>query len=146
MKEAVVDLCRPLLMKLLTDVNSSLPEVHKVLLDRLHAAKFFEKFSNFRASLKKQAKYLSNVVSMIGNLLLYIRAIRQKLWSLHLTSQDNFVKYFLCLDARMMPVRLTHLYELKESDWETWDFLKTNCTCDKTLERFIAIGVDHALE
>ena len=67
MKETVVDLCRPLLMKLQTDVNSSLPEVHKVLLDRLHAAKFFEKISNFRASLKKQAKYLSNVVSMIGN-------------------------------------------------------------------------------
>ena len=67
MKEAVVDLCRPLLMKLQTDVNSSLPEVHKVLLDRLHAAKFFEKISNFHASLKKQAKYLSNVVSMISN-------------------------------------------------------------------------------
>ena len=106
-----------------TDVNSSLPEVHQVLLDRLHAAKFLEKFSNFRASLKKQAKYLSNVVSMIGNLLLYIRAIRQKLWSLHLASQDNFVKYFFCLDLQnyapwMMPVNLTHLYELKESDRE----------------------------
>ena len=27
-----------------------------------------------------------------------------------------------------------------------WDFLKTNCMCDNTLERFTAIGVDHALE
>ena len=31
---------------------------------------------------------------MIGNLLLYIRATRQKLWNLHVASQDNSIKYF----------------------------------------------------
>ena len=48
--------------------------------------------------------------------------------------------------ARMMPVHLTHLYELKASDKETWEFFKTNFTCDETLGQPTVIGVDHALE
>ena len=152
MKEIIVDICRPLLMKLQTDMNlnDTLPGVHQQLLNRLQETRFFEKFGSFRADLKKQGKFLSNVVTMIGNLLLYVRATRQKLWNLHLASQDKFVKYFFSLDlqnyARMMPVHLTHLYGLQESDRDTWNFLKENFTCDKTLVRFTAIGVDHALE
>ena len=150
MRELIVDLCRPLLLRLQTDINVSVPEVHQLLLDRLQIAGFFDKFDEFRANLKKQARYLSNVVTMIGKLLLYVRATRQKLWNLHLASQDSFVKYFFSLDlqnyARMMPVHLSHLYELKEKDDESWNFLKENFTCNKTISRFTGIGVDHALE
>ena len=60
----------------------------------------------------------------------------------------NLYTYSLDLQnyARMMPVHLTHLYDLKEKDEETWNFLKQNFTCEKTITRFTAIGVDHALE
>ena len=151
-EESVVRICKSLLMKLQSesDINLSLPEAQQVLLDQLRNIGFFNKFDKFRAELKKQAKFISNVVSMIGNLLLYLRATRQRLWDLHLASQDSFVKYFFSLDlqnyARMMPVHLTHLYDLKEKDEETWNFLKQNFTCEKTITRFTAIGVDHALE
>ena len=149
-EDVIVDICRPLLTKLQTGINESLLGVHQSLLDQLNEIRFFERFRNFRTDLKKQGKFLSNVVDMIGNMLLYFRATRQKLWNLHLASQDNFVKYFFSLDlqnyARMMPVHLSHLYELRDVDRESWDFLKKNFTCDKTLGRFTAIGVDHALE
>lgn len=120
--------------------------VHQSLLEQLTAIKFFEKFQNFRTDLKKQGKFLSNILNMIGNMLLYFRATRQKLWNLHLASQDSFVKYYFSLDlinySRMIPVHLTHLYELKDADRETWDLLKENSTCEKTLGRFTAIGID----
>ena len=150
MENTIKDICGPLLLKLQTNINVSLPEVHQALLDKLKDIEFFDRFYQFRSNLKKQAKFLSNVVDMIGNLMLYIRGTRQKLWKLHLASQDSFVKYFFCLDlqnyARMMPVHLSQLYELQDHDKDTWDFLKENFTCDKSLSRFTAIGVDHALE
>ena len=46
----------------------------------------------------------------------------------------------------MMPVHLSHLYKLKEKDEQSWNFLKENLTCNKSISRFTGIGVDHALE
>ena len=87
---------------------------------------------------------------MIGNLLLLVRSSWQKLWSLHFASLDKFTKFFFALDlqnyARMVPVYLSNLDTLRESDQETYDLLKENFCCEKSFGRFTAIGVDHALE
>ena len=76
-------------MNLQTDMKNSLPEVHQLLIERFKAIEFFDRFSSFRANLEKRCQ---NDCKLIA--LLYVRATKQKLYSLHLASQDNFVKYF----------------------------------------------------
>ena len=46
----------------------------------------------------------------------------------------------------MTPIYLSQVYSLKDTDSNTWDFLKTNFCCRKSLKAFTSIGVDHCLE
>ena len=123
---------------------------HATLTDQLKSVAFFKSFTAFRNRLKKQGKYLSNILDMIGTMLLFMRATKQKLWSLHLASLDRFSPYFFALDlgnyARMTPVYLSSMYSLRKDDRETWDFISSNFCCNKTKAPFVAIGVDHCLE
>jgi hypothetical protein len=46
----------------------------------------------------------------------------------------------------MTPIYLSKVYELKEEDSETWEFLRNNFCCRKTFKAFASIDVDHCLE
>ena len=84
-------------------------------------------------------------------LLLFTRATRQQLWELHLSTLHELAKYFFAYDifsyARMTPVYLSQMYELKEKDSETWEsFMDGYFSLNKTSVLFTAIGADHAIE
>ena len=88
---------------------------------------------------------------MFQLLFLFIRASRQGLWELHLSSLHEMSKYFFAHDqinyARLVPLYLADMYTLKENDQQTWECLSNgNFTVSKSDICFTSIGVDHALE
>ena len=101
-------------------------------------------------SLKHQGRHLRNYMSMCECLLLFIRSSRQSLWNLHLSSLNCFVKYFFAHDqinyARLTPLYLADMLQLKESDRKTWDYLNKNFSVSKSNIPLTAIGSDHAME
>ena len=148
-KDTVKDIVAPLLMEI--QINPDyIATAHCNLIEHLKTIEFFDEFEKYRNGLQKQGKYLSNVTRMIQNMLLYLRGTKQQLWNLHLAAQDSFVKYFFSLDlqnyARMAPTELSLMYDIKNNDPVTWEFLENNFCCKKSEGPFIAIGVDHALE
>ena len=85
-----------LLMKRIDDQPDNLPRAHSTLTDQLKSLRLFKKFTSFRNLLKEQDKYLSNILDMIGSMMLFVRATRQK------------------LGGRMTPVHLSFMYSLRK--------------------------------
>ena len=137
------------LIKLSND-DSVIKDIHEQFAADLKRLDFFRNFKEFRDGLVKQGKFLNNVLCMIENMLLYMRATRQQLWNLHLGAKNIFTKYYFALDllfyARMSPVYLSAMYNLRIEDPESWKFIKTNFCVKKSKKGFVAIGVDHAQE
>ena len=72
--------------------SRSIPSTHQTFSAALKNLDFFSKFREFRLSLKKQIKFMNNVLRIIENLLLFLRATKQQLWELHHASIDSFTK------------------------------------------------------
>ena len=105
----------------------------------------------FDKSLANQAKYFPNFMKVFELLLLFTRATRQQLWELHLSTLHELAKYFIAYDtfnyARMTPVYLSQMYELKDKDSETWEvFMNGYFSVNKTSVPFTAIRADYAIE
>ena len=115
-------------MKRKSDEPDYLPITHSTLTDQLKSLCLFKKFTSFQNGLKEQGKYLSNILDMIGTMMLFVRATRQKLW------------------GRMTPVYLSSMFSLRKDDRETWYFISSNFCYNKTIAPFVAIGVDRCLE
>ena len=143
------DVVHPILTQMLEN-QENIKHLHTTLTSKLHEAKFYKSFREFRNSLEKEGKFMVLIMTMIETLLLYIRSTRQELWELQLVALERFAKFFFATDltnyARMTPIYLSKVYGLRDSDRNTWDFLRTNFCCRKTLKAFTSIGVDHCLE
>ena len=143
------DVVQPTLMQMLDD-RENIRHLHTTLTSKLRETKFYSSFRDFRNSLEKEGKFMVLIMTMIETLLLYIRSTRQELWELQLVALERFAKFFFATDltnyARMTPIYLSKVYCLRDSDRTTWDFLRTNFCCRKTLKSFTSIGVDHCLE
>ena len=89
-------------------------------------------------------------MAMFENLLLFIWATCLCIWDLHLTSLEQLAKSFFAFDmqnyARFTSVYLSQIYELQESDPQTWFFIQYHFSVNKTKVVFSAIGPDHAIE
>ena len=105
-------------------------EIHQNFTEELKNVGFNEKFQKFRDNLHKQGKFLNNVLEMIECLLIFLRSTRQQLWELHLASLNRFTKYFFALDllnyARMTPIQLSSMNEIRINYAESWNFLERN--------------------
>ena len=65
-------------------------------------------------------------MDLFEKLLLFIRASREQNWELHLYSLHRLSPFFFAFDtadARMTPVHLPQIHELKEKDTRTWVLL-----------------------
>ena len=123
---------------------------HKETIDFLENINFHGLQDMFNKSLTNQAKYSRSFMKVFDLLLLSTRATRQQLWELHLSTLHEFAKYFFAYEmfnyARMTPVYLSQMYELKEKDSESWDFfINGYFSVNKTSVPFTAIGADHAI-
>ena len=85
-------------MKIVAGEPSFLPRAHSTLTDQLKSLCSFKKFTSFRIGSKEQGEYLSNTLDIIGTMMFFMRATRQKLWGLHIASFDRFSPYFFALD------------------------------------------------
>lgn len=84
-------------------------------------------------------------------ILLFIRAIQQCIWDLHLASLNEFIKYFFVHDfqnySRYALVYLFDMYRQQEKDPDFWQFFSSaNFSVNKTKILYSAIGADHALQ
>ena len=106
--------------------------------------------SDFHKTFKNQPLFLHNYMKMFEVLLLFIRANRQGLWKLHLSSLNIFVSYFFAHDqinyARLSPFYLATMVELELKDEVSWNYLKEHYSIFKSPIPFVGIGSDHAME
>ena len=111
-------------MKREADEPAYLPRAYSTLTDKLKSLCLLKKFISFRNGLKKHSKYLSNMLDMIGTMMLLKRATKQKLSGLHLASLDRFSPYFYTPDsgnfAQITPVYLSSMYSIRKDYQETW--------------------------
>ena len=100
-----------------------------------------EFLDEFDSKLTSQGKMLRNFMNLVEIMLLFIRATRQGICDLHLTSLEIFVKYFFVYDqtnyAKFTPVYLSEMFALKSQDQQSWEFLES---------RNFSLRTDHALE
>ena len=107
----------------------------------------FEFLERFDGQLHHQPRFLRNCMQKYEILLLFVRATRQGIWNLHLTSLEltspYFFAHYLQNYARLMPEYLAQMYELKEKDNQIWEFFnKGNFSVSKSEVPFNAIGAD----
>lgn len=90
-------------------------------------------------------------MDMVLTLLEFIRATRDGIWPLHLSSMEGLCKHFFANNrlkyAQMVPLYLAEMHSLKESDPDIWsEFSQGHFCVKKSQVPFCSIGVDHALE
>lgn len=110
-----------------------------------------KKFVEQQEELKPTFRMLRKYMRMVDCLLLFLRSVRTANWDLHLSSLENFVKYFFALDltnySGMTAWYLADMRSLKESDPDIWhEFEKGNWVENKSNIPFCALACDEALE
>ena len=82
----------------------------------------------FVNALENQGKFYINYMKMFEVILLFIRASKENLWQLHLSSMNDFVTiaYDQLNYACMTPLYLANMMDIKENDVQTWEYLKYN--------------------
>ena len=93
---------------------------HQQMMQILANKNYMEKVRTFENTLAGQAKFLHNFMKMYEILLQFIRASRQGVWELHLSSLHEMTKYFFAHDqinyVRLAPLYLAEMYNLKTFD------------------------------
>ena len=124
---------------------------HEKLLDIIDSVDLYHTQQQFDNTLTHQSKFYRNYMLLFESLLLFIRASREQLWHLHLNSLHSLCPYFFAFDmlnyARMTPVYLSQMFQLKHDDQLTWNMMKSGSfSVNKSHIPFSAIGADHAIE
>ena len=108
-------------------------------------------FDQKRESQSSLFKFVRTYMRMVLLIYTFIRATRDGLWELHLSSLDALCKYFFAYDkqkyARLVPLYLAEMKALQSTDPDIHqEFIDGNFVVNKNQIPFCAIGVDHALE
>ena len=107
--------------------NVYIVQNHQKILDTITAIKFSKLQKEFDTILKNQCKFYKIYMDLFEKLLMFIRVSREKNWELHLYSLHQLCPCFFAFDmtnyARMTPVYLSQMYELKKKDTRTWNLL-----------------------
>ena len=101
--------------------------------------------------MENQARYYRNYMAAFEILLLFIRASWQQSWELRLEALNEMVPSFFAFDmlsyARLTPVYMSQITELKEKDNDTWQAFQTgHFSVNKLSVPFSTKRADHALE
>lgn len=130
--------------------RDEIKEVHDKLKNCISKAEVTSKILNLEKSSQFQSKFFCQYLKMFEAILMFVRASRQNLWKLHLSSLNNFAPYFFAFDqinyARLTPFYLATMKELETNDQKSWDYLKENYSVIKTSIPFVGIGSDYAME
>ena len=121
------------------------------ILDSQTVLKMMAEFDKKRGSQSSLFKFVRTYMRMVLLIYTFIRATRDGLWELHLSSLDALCKYFFAYDkqkyARLVPLYLAEMKALQSTDPDIHqEFIDGNFVVNKNQITFCAIGVDHALE
>ena len=123
---------------------------HEDVLDVMKSIDFSVLQDDFDKSLDNQAKFYLIYMNLFERILLFIRATRKESWELHLRSLHELCPYFFSFDminyARMTPVYLSQMMDLKENDEKTWIMMEGGFCVGKSKVPFTSIGADHGIE
>ena len=105
---------------------------------------------NFNKLIVDFDKELQNYIQLFEKLLSFIRASTEQNWELPLYSLRLLCPYFFAFDmtnyARMTPVYLSQMHELKKKNKTTWAlFAQGLFSVSKSDLPFSAIGSDHGI-
>ena len=131
--------------------SSCLKEKHSDLMKTLAGCNLLKKIQEYDTSSQGTARFVRNYAKQFECILRYIRASRQGLWRLHLSSQEELNKYFLSHDlqhyGRLSPVYCAEMQDLETNDPDTWKALENGDLCvNKNEIPFCSIGPDHGIE
>ena len=103
------------------------------------------------SKIRTTARFYCNYMDLFEVILLFIRTSREQSWEIHLQSLNLLFPYCFACDilnyARMTPVYLEQIYELKEKDKKILAVLDAGgFSVNKSVIPFTAIGSDHGNE
>ena len=124
---------------------------HQDVLDVMKSINFSVLQDGFDESLDNQAKFYLIYMNLFERILLFIRATREESWELHLRSLHKLCPFFFSFDmikyARMTPVYLSQMMDLKENDEKTWIMMMEGGFCSgKSKVPFTSMGAAHGIE
>ena len=124
---------------------------HQDVLDVMKYTNFSILQDDFDKSLDNQVKFYLIYMNLFERILLFIRATREESWELHLRSLHELCPFFFSFDminyARMTPVYLSQIMDLKENDEKTWIMMMEGSFCvGKSKVPFTSIGADHGID
>jgi hypothetical protein len=133
-----------------TDLLSSQYDRLKLFFDNtIHPS--LKAFVDDKSSQSNMFKFFSTYIDQVLALLNFIRASRQGLWLLHLSSLEELCSLFFSQNrlkyAQHIPEYIAKMHDIQTSDpllWKT--FLDGNFCVKKSCVPFTSIGVDHAIE
>ena len=133
---------------------SSLEEItkgHDIVKQTITCTDLETKFASYNKEGKLMHQVILVYMRMVSLMLQFIRAVRNGDWEGHLNVLAAFVKYFFAFDklnySRMIPIYISEMFALKESDPELWqEFTTGNWVVNKSQVALCALGADHALE
>lgn len=134
--------------------NASIENEHSAVVQAIDALEIEKIMSAFENSKKDKPMFqvFRQYMSMVMEMLCFIKAVRRGDWQMHLEALEVFTKYFFAHDrlnyARMIPVYLAEMASIESSDPDIHhEFLQGNWVVNKNESvSFCAIGADHALE
>ena len=130
--------------------NDFVKPKHTSLLETLKNVGFSTLQNIFDASLNNQASFYCIYMKLFESTL-FIRAIREESWELHLYSLHKLCPYFFAFDTtncgRMISVYLSQMFDLKENDQRTWGTMISGCFCvSKSEVPLTSIGADYGIK
>ena len=99
---------------------------HRLILAAIESSLLIQQMNDFDKSHAQSPlfTFAKQYMEMVSTVFLFIRASREGLWDLHLSSLDALCKYFFAYDrlnyARIVPLYLADMNNLKTSDRNIW--------------------------
>ena len=111
----------------------------------------FQKVKESESSASKIQRFIINYIKQFENILLFVRATRQRDLLLHMQSLESLIKYFFAHDhlnyARLLPLYIYIMQQIEKYHPEIWaEFKNGNFCITKGVAGFTSIGPDHGIE
>ena len=146
-------LCSELLEDGADSQFSHTSRVHSAMLTFLKSgvSSDFETFLVHRKDALSMFAFFWTYLELLETLLNFIRASRQGLWLLHLSSLEKLCTLFFSQNrlkyAQYVPHYIAKMQEIEKDDPSVWqEFIQGNFCVKKSCVPFSSIGVDHAIE
>ncbi|KAJ8040903.1 hypothetical protein HOLleu_15346 [Holothuria leucospilota] len=118
---------------------------------QLGSTDVFKRITDWKAQSTGIQKFLTNYMTQVQALLMFIAATRKADWKLHLATTEDLLPYFHAHDqynyGRWGPLYVADMLELQTTDPELWKFFEEgNFIITKHEIPFTGIDPDHAIE